>query len=102
MADDASIEDSPQRIDIGPAIGIATPGALFGRHIGRRPDRAPSIGQLRCVQRAGNSKVGKQRNHEVVKRFQLHGIRLARASRTQQNIARFDIAMDKPVQMGKG
>ena len=54
-----AIEYGTQRIHIGTTVNLAAASTLFGRHIGRRADRTASHRQLRRIEGACDTEVGK-------------------------------------------
>jgi hypothetical protein len=98
--DDAAIEDRAQRIEVRPPVDLVAVGALFGRHIGRRAHGAPDVGQFRCVERAGDAKIGEERRHGVGQCADAHRMVAVAIHHAQQYVARLDIAVHDAAAVG--
>ena len=95
-AGNTAVEDSAQRIEVGAVVDVTPAQTLFRRHKGRCADGAPGVGQLWHIEGAGNAKITEQRHQRVIQRFENNAGGRAAADGAQENIARFDIAMDDP------
>ena len=80
------IDDTAERVDVGARGDVAVAQRLLGAHVGRRADGDAGGGEPfagRGIERAGDSEIGHHR-------FAVG----------EQDVLRFDVAVDQPVGMG--
>ena len=99
-ADQGTIKERTQRIEIGTPIQLVAVGALFRRHVDRRPNGAASAGEIRGIQCPCDPKVRQQRHHKLTQHSCPKSPRALRSGRLQQHIAGLDIAVHNPTRMG--
>ena len=81
-------EHAPQRVDVAPGVDRCLGECLLGRHVGRRADGEPGLGELgglRSPGCAGDAEVGHQR-----------------ASAFEQDVVGLDVAVDEVVAVRVG
>ncbi len=106
--DQAAVEERAQRVEIGAPVKLMAVGALFGRHVGRRADRAAHAGQFGRIERARDAEVAEQRTHGAPQclhahsRLHAHGNCGIGLNRLQEHVARLDITVDDSLGVGVG